>query len=102
MVIYEVNLTISNDIFAEYYDWLIKHVEEMLQFRGFQRAEIANEKQAENEVVGAKKLTVRYTLESEQHLQDYLAQHACIMREDALKRFGNKFSALRRIFIEEK
>ena len=41
MIIYEVNLTVSNTIFEKYYSWLIDHVKDMLQFDGFIDSEIA-------------------------------------------------------------
>lgn len=97
MVIYEVNLTVNNDIFHEFYAWLVKHAEEILRFTGFQQAEIAKEKMNVSEAV---KLTVRYTLSSEDDLNHYLTHHAPAMREDGIKRFGNQFSAVRRIFTE--
>lgn len=99
MVIYEVNLTINNEIFNEYYNWLIEHIEIMLQFQGFRKAEISKEKLAETDAKTTK-LTVHYTLETEQDLDDYLKTHASAMREDGIKKFGDKFSAFRRIFLQ--
>ena len=97
MVIYEVNLTVNNSIFHEYYEWLMHHIKDMLQFRGFQKAEVAKEITNEDDVT---KLAVRYTLENEQALESYLNHHAQAMRQDGIQRFGNQFSASRRVFID--
>jgi hypothetical protein len=97
MVIYEVNLTISNEIFEAYYAWLVEHIGIMLKFKGFRQAELAKEKLAESETT---KITVRYSLNSEEDLSDYLTNHAPAMREDGIKKFGDKFSASRRIFTD--
>lgn len=97
MIIYEVNVTINNDIFNEYTSWLIEHIKIMLQFKGFRKADILKEKTAENDAKTTR-LTVHYFLESEQDLDDYLNTHAKAMREDGIKKFGNQFSAFRRVF----
>lgn len=100
MIIYEVNLTIHNDIFEEYYQWLIGHVGKMLTFKGFQKAELAKEQMPHNDTSKATKITVRYFINNDENLSDYLKIHALAMREEGIKKFGNKFSALRRIFTE--
>jgi hypothetical protein len=98
MIIYEVNLTVNNDIYNEYYNWLLAHIKTMLTFQGFHQAELAKEKSIDEDK--KTKLTVRYTLKSEQDLNNYFNRHAQSMREDGTKRFGDKFSATRRVFIE--
>lgn len=97
MVMYEVNLTINKTIFTEFFAWLIPHAKEICQFRGFIKAEVAKEQFDSPEI---EKLTVRYFIESQAALDEYLDQHALIMREDAVKRFGSNFSAIRRVFNE--
>lgn len=96
MVIYEVNLTVNREIFNEYYFWLVEHVKEMLQFRGFMKVEIAQEKGADEHQ--AAKLIVQYSVNSEDDLNDYLQNHAAKMREGSIKKFGDKFSATRRVY----
>lgn len=102
MVIYEVNLTINNEIFNDYYNWLIKHIKIMLQFRGFKKAEISKEiTPPNNNINDATKLTVHYAIENEIDLDHYLKNYASSMREDGIKKFGDKFNATRRIFLQE-
>jgi len=98
MITYEVNLTIDNEIFDDYYHWLVEHANKMLQFDGFISAEIAKEKIAEES--NQTKMTARYALDSEESLNNYLTHFAASMREDGMKRFGNKFVATRRILVE--
>ena len=40
MILYEVNLEISNEIFDDYMAWLRPHIQEMLRFQGFIKADI--------------------------------------------------------------
>lgn len=99
MIIYEVNLTIDNHIYREYYDWLVSHIRTILQFDGFIHAEVAKEKLADHPT-NKTNMTVRYTLNTEKDLDNYLQNHAPAMRQDGIKRFGNQFNAQRRIFTE--
>lgn len=96
MVIYEVNLTIKNEIFNDYYHWLVQHIEIMLRLPGFKKAEISKERLADTDTESTK-LTVHYTLASEQALDDYLTNHSSTMRDEGINKFGDKFTAFRRI-----
>ncbi len=96
MVIYEVNLNIDGEIYVEYLVWLKEHVQQMLQFPGFIQASFFKPEQEGN--TAQEKLTVQYQLKSRDDLQTYFNEFAPKMREDGINRFGNKFSAERRIF----
>jgi len=98
MITYEVNLTIENEIFEDYYNWLVVHAKKMLQYDGFKSAVIAKEKITEDS--NQTKITARYDLDSEDSLNNYLTNYATAMRDDGIKRFGNKFIATRRILLE--
>jgi antibiotic biosynthesis monooxygenase (ABM) superfamily enzyme len=95
MVIYEVNLDINNEIFDQFKAWLIKHVNEMIKFSGFIEAKILLENTGSKE---KKNVTCCYLLDSQKSLESYLTQHAPAMRQDGINKFGNKFSATRRVF----
>jgi hypothetical protein len=97
MLIYEVNLTVEDEIYDDYFAWLVPHVKEILQFRGFTKAEISEDKTVENES-GQRKLIVHYTVSSDEDLHDYFVNHAAKMRAGAVEKFGNKFSATRRMY----
>jgi hypothetical protein len=98
MVIYEVNLSINNEIFSDYYTWLLAHVKKILTFSGFTSCEIGL---VENQNEDYKNhLRVSYFVDSYENLQSYLSQNAEAMRADALKHFGEQFSATRRVILE--
>ena len=100
MVLYEVNLSVQNDILPEYTQWLGNHIEEILKIQGFTGAHFwKNESQEEFECT---LLTCHYTLKTRNDLQNYLDRHAKALREDGLKRFPGKFKATRRILLLEK
>lgn len=98
MVIYEVNLDVDHDVFNDYYSWLMEHAKEILKFDGFQKAEIGLIEQQDEQA--KKKIRVSYTIASYHDLQTYLTQHATKMRAEAINKFGNKFSANRRVITD--
>ena len=96
MIIYEVNLSIDEDIYPQFQLWLKKHATEMLQFPGFIKASIL--KREKDKIFQQEELTVQYQLENRADLQRYFVEFALGMREEGIKLFNNKFSAERRIF----
>ena len=97
MVIYEVNLSIDRAIYTEYTLWLEEHAREMIQFPGFIQALILKQDQGDDS--SQEKLTIQYQVESREDLESYLIEFAPKMREEGMKRFKDKFSASRRIFM---
>jgi hypothetical protein len=83
MVLYEVSIRVTPEASAAYRDWLTAHVAEMLAFEGFTRAEVFED---DPDADGAARLVVHY------HVED-----APRMRADGLARFGDRFTATRRI-----
>ena len=100
MVIYEVNLIIHNEIYLDFYLWLVEHIGEMLTFNGFKEAKIQKDISENND--NKTRLTICYTIENMADIDDYLKTHAPAMRADGINRFGDKFSANRRIFLVDK
>lgn len=96
MVIYEINLDIDVDIFAEYMLWLKEHIQKMLKFPGFVKALTLQEERADQE---RKYITVQYSVESLEILNDYMAKHANRLRQEGLDRFANKFKISRKILV---
>lgn len=89
MIVYEVNLTIDQDIKVPFVKWLDAHIIEMLLFKGFQSAKIFKESETN--------YCVQYYVNSLEYLNDYFDNHAKKMRNDGLLHFAEKFSATRRI-----
>jgi len=98
MVYYEVNLTIQSPIYDAYMTWLRPHIDELLTFDGFVEARVLQ--QTDQVTRDHQHITVLYTLENQAALDQYLQHHAPQMRDDGIKRFGEQFSATRRVFNE--
>ena len=94
-LVYEVTLDIQADAAPEFDAWLKDHVAHMLALPGFHDARILKPDAAEP---GTERRVVQYTLGSRGELDQYLAEHAPRMREDGVKRFGDKMKASRRVF----
>lgn len=93
MVIYEVNLTIARAIEQEFLAWLPEHIERILAASGFKTANVFTE-------VGdaaAAKVTIQYAAESLAQINQYIAEHSPKMRQEAIDKFADQFSIVRRI-----
>ena len=93
MIIYEVNLLISPEILDEYTSWLNEHITTMLTFDGFHRAHVHSVDKQDDQI----KITVHYEVESNEKLDEYFKNYAPKMRQEGIDKFGDKFSANRRI-----
>jgi hypothetical protein len=98
MIVYEVNIEVREESYAEYRAWLADHVEEMLALPGFVAAEILEQLDPSMRE-GIRALTVQYRLLDEISLRSYLAEHAPRMREEGVRRFGDAFTATRRVLV---
>jgi len=96
-VTYEVALSPDPAILREFDVWLEGHVAEMLGLPGFESASIHP---AEDPATGRPERVVRYRMASRDALERYFREDAARMRADAVTRFGDRFSASRRI-VEE-
>ena len=96
MIVYEVDLSVREDIYADYRVWLAAHVEEMLALAGFVGAQILEQREPPAPE-GMRVVTVHYRLTDEAALVRYLAEHAPRMREAGVRRFGDAFTATRRV-----
>lgn len=96
MLIYEVNLAVNADVYPVYVVWLRAHIKEILEIRGFIKAQLYQEKIDSQDKIN---LVVHYYIDTEDHLHDYFANHAAAMRADAAQRFPNQFQVTRRVLI---
>ena len=99
MIVYEVNCLINEDISEAFMEWLPSHVRELLAIDGFISAEtyqILEDDQlsARENSVG---ISIRYYLQDENVLDNYLRNHAERLRKSGKDRFANQFSAYRRV-----
>ncbi len=96
MVVYEVNLVVQADIHDAWRAWIGPHMQELIALDGFEDAAIY---QIESEDGGAAfHYTVQYRLANRAALDAYFRDHALRLREDGIARFGDRFSATRRIY----
>jgi antibiotic biosynthesis monooxygenase (ABM) superfamily enzyme len=93
MIVYEVRVTVEAAIAHDYRAWLDSHIPEILAIPGFQEAELLREEGDGAHVVW----TVRYHLDTREALEVYLRDHAPRLRADGQARFGNRFTATRRV-----
>ena len=93
-VVYEVNLDADAEIAGPFDTWLRDHIADMLVLPGFQSAEILSD---EGTAAGRISRIVQYRLRDQAALDAYLRDHAPRMRAQGVERFGNRFSAERRV-----
>jgi hypothetical protein len=93
-LIYEVTLVIKREIAEPFDSWLANHIEEMLDIPGFLKAKVFA---LEDDEEGRARRVTQYFLESENHLEQYFAGQAEQMRQSGVDRFGDQFSASRRV-----
>jgi hypothetical protein len=99
-IIYEVNLKIENSISDEYKSWLQKHCREVISVDGFKFVEWYQRDPIDEGLPADPNhtyLTLFYHVENRQSLERYLKEFAPKFRQDGVNRFGNKFTAHRRI-----
>jgi quinol monooxygenase YgiN len=98
-IIYEVSLKIEPYLKGEFLGWLSEHISEMLKSPGFISAKLYEETDC-GDIRIQHDFIVYYKLESKQALFQYFDQCAQTMRDEGLKRFGNHFSASRRVMTQ--
>ncbi|MGH8108944.1 MAG: DUF4286 family protein [Arenimonas sp.] len=95
-IIYEVNVFVQREIENDYRAWLEKHVAEILALPGFLDAQVFDVQQDAGKDLA---ICMQYRLESQTALDNYLEQHAPRLRADGVEKFGNRFTASRRVLL---
>jgi hypothetical protein len=93
-LVYEVNLEADAAIAGPFDTWLRDHIADVLQFEGFQSAEILDDDSAPP---GRIRRSVHYRLRDRAALDRFLAAHAPQMQAAATARFGQQFSIAERV-----
>ena len=96
-IVYEVNISLQREIEAEYRDWLEKHIAEILALPGFLDAQSFDVQRSDDS--GKIDICVQYRLESQSALENYFSLHAARLRADGVGKFGDRFTANRRVLI---
>ena len=93
-VLYEVNLDADAAIAGPFDTWLRDHIADVLQFDGFLSAEILDDDTASE---GRIRRIVQYRLRNQAALDAYLREHAPRMRAQGVEKFGERYTAERRV-----
>lgn len=96
IVVYEVNVDLDAAIETGYRDWLRGHVAELLALPGFLDARVFDVLDPPP-APGRVALCMQYRLRDQAALQEYFDRHAARLRGDGIARFGDRFSARRRV-----
>lgn len=92
--VYEVSLSIDREVAEAFDEWLAAHVRELMELPGFVRAVTYS---AEDEDPERVRRVTQYFLEDDEALEAYLSGPADVMRQQALERFPDRFTASRRV-----
>lgn len=98
MIVYEVTLEVERAIADEYLDWLGPHVAQILALPGF--VDARRYERSDVDDAAHRTFVVAYRLRDQAALDAYFAEHAAALRADGLRRFGQRFSASRRVLRE--
>ncbi|MEL7271257.1 MAG: DUF4286 family protein [Bacteroidota bacterium] len=94
MLIYNVTINIDDTVHDEWLLWMKdKHIPDMLATGKFSHAKMT--KVLVEEDLGGTTYSVQYTTKDRDTLDRYYKENAQILRQDALKRFADKFVAFR-------
>jgi hypothetical protein len=93
-VLYEVSLEADAAIEGPFDTWLRDHIADLLQFKGFLSAEILGD---DTQPPGKVRRIVQYRLRDQAALDDYVRDHAPRMRAQGIEKFGERFTAERRV-----
>jgi hypothetical protein len=93
-VLYEVNLDAEAGIEGPFDTWLRDHIADVLQFDGFLSAEVLDDPTAP---AGRIRRIVQYRLRDQAALEAYLREHAPHMRTHGVEKFGDRYTAERRV-----
>ena len=93
-VLYEVDVEADAAIAGPFDTWLRDHIADLLALPGFRSAEIL---EAAGAQPGRIRRVVQYRLRDQAALDDYLRVQAPLLRQQGEERFGDRFTADRRV-----
>ena len=98
MIIYEVNIKISSQIYKKFNAWLDQHILLMMNYEGFIKfKKYSIVSSSEN----YKKICIHYFITGMELFDNYISKYSYKMRNDStLEQFKGEFSITRRILSE--
>lgn len=100
MIVYVVQAEVDLEVASAYETWLNGHIPEVLAAPGFVKAELLLD--SDVAVAGRRMFCVHYYVQTQTDLENYLRDRAPALREDGLKRFPDRFTATRRVWLDAK
>ena len=100
MIIYNVTVKVDKSIVEEWLRWMRQeHIPDLMKTGLFVDAKLC--RLMEQDETDGKTYVAQYFLDSMEHYNSYIAEHAPRMRDKGFKRFGNKFIAFRTVMAVE-
>ena len=100
MIIYNVTVKVDKSIVEEWLRWMRQeHIPDLMKTGIFVDAKLC--RLLEQDETDGKTYVAQYFLDSMEHYNSYIAEHAPRMRDKGFKRFGNKFIAFRTVMAVE-
>src|ERR1043165_5212274 len=100
MIIYNVTVKVEKETAEEWLQWMKnEHIPELMKTGLFVDSRLC--RLLEQEEDEAKTYVAQYFLDSMEHYNTYISEHAPRMREKGLQRFGSKFIAFRTVMAVE-
>ncbi|MBT8271625.1 MAG: DUF4286 family protein [Flavobacteriaceae bacterium] len=93
MIIYNVTINVDESIHAEWLIWIKEHIPLVLSTGRFIEARLT--RVLVEEEMGGTTYSIQYRANSRKDLDDYYEFYADKLRQDSLKRFGDKVLAFR-------
>ena len=93
MIIYNVTINIDDSVHEEWLEWMMEeHIPQVMETGKFFKAKIVKVMVVEET---GSTYSVQYFAENKEKLNEYYKEHAPALREEGLKRFGDKMLAFR-------
>ena len=92
MIIYNVTLNIEKSIHNEWLEWIKEHIPQVLATGKFKEAKLTKVLVQDDET---ETYSVQYRAHSREALESYYAEHAESLKQEGLKRFGEKVLSFR-------
>ena len=100
MIIYNVTVKVEKDTAEEWLQWMKnEHIPELMKTGLFVDSRLC--RLLEQEEDDTKTYVAQYFLDSMEHYNTYISEHAPKMREKGLQRFGSRFIAFRTVMAVE-
>ncbi len=93
MYIYNVTSNIEDSIHEQWLAWIKEHIPQVLSTGKFKTATLT--RVLVEEEMGGVTYSVQYRAISREALDEYFRDHAAVLRNDAVKRFGDKVLSFR-------